>query len=76
MIGRWCLLIKTCLCGGSWRRWMVKSPQYVSVHLGTNFATIGPLNLRADMDAQHMAELVPPHTRPHRHSRHSTEECD
>jgi hypothetical protein len=42
----------------SWRRWVVKSPLYVSVHHGSDFATIGPLNLRADMDAQHMVELV------------------
>lgn len=30
----------------------------MSVQLGTNFATMGPLNFRAAMDELHMQELV------------------
>lgn len=41
-----------------WRRWVVKCPQYVAVQLGTDLTTVGPLNLRADMDEMHMRELV------------------
>jgi hypothetical protein len=37
---------------------VIKSPQYVAVQHGTDLTTVGPLNLRADMDEKHMVELV------------------